>query len=437
MTGFDVNAGFDVNTVRSDFPILSRTAADGSPLIYLDSGATSQRPQQVMDAETAFVLGSNAAVKRGAHQLAEAATDAYEGAREKIAEFIGAASASEVVFTKNATEALNLVAYALGNGDDTTPERLRVGADDEILITEMEHHANLVPWQELARRTGATLRWIPLTDDFQLDLTELDTLLNERTKVVAFTHQSNVTGTINPVDTLVEAAKKVGALTVLDACQSVPHMPVDVQKLDVDFLAFSGHKMLAPTGIGVLWGRYELLKDLPPFLLGGSMIEIVTMERTTYAEPPARFEAGTPPTSQAVALAAACDYLTELGMDNVAAHQARLVERAIAGLNRIDGVRIIGPGLHDASTDRMGTERTGAVAFTIDGLHPHDVGQVLDSQGVLVRVGHHCAWPLHRRYGIHGSTRASFSVYTTEAEVDAFVEAVQKTIDYFNSFRRL
>ncbi|WP_304272112.1 aminotransferase class V-fold PLP-dependent enzyme [Pseudoglutamicibacter cumminsii] len=429
--------GFDVNTVRSDFPILNRTAADGSPLIYFDSGATSQRPQQVMDAETSFVLGSNAAVKRGAHQLAEAATDAYEGAREKIAEFIGAASASEVVFTKNATEALNLVAYALGNGDDTTPKRLRVGADDEILITEMEHHANLVPWQELARRTGATLRWIPLTDDFQLDLTELDTLLNERTKVVAFTHQSNVTGTINPVDTLVEAAKKVGALTVLDACQSVPHMPVDVQKLDVDFLAFSGHKMLAPTGIGVLWGRYELLKDLPPFLLGGSMIEIVTMERTTYAEPPARFEAGTPPTSQAVALAAACDYLTELGMDNVAAHQARLVERAIAGLNRIDGVRIIGPGLHDASTDRMGTERTGAVAFTIDGLHPHDVGQVLDSQGVLVRVGHHCAWPLHRRYGIHGSTRASFSVYTTEAEVDAFVEAVQKTIDYFNSFRRL
>lgn len=427
--------GFDVNTVRSDFPILNRTAADGSPLIYLDSGATSQRPQQVMDAETAFVLGSNAAVKRGAHQLAEAATDAYEDARETIAEFIGAASASEVVFTKNATEALNLVAYALGNGDDTTPERLRVGPGDEILITEMEHHANLVPWQELARRTGATLRWLPLTDDFQLDLTDLDTLLNERTKVVAFTHQSNVTGTINPVDTLVEAAKKVGALTVLDACQSVPHMPVDVQKLDVDFLAFSGHKMLAPTGIGVLWGRYELLKDLPPFLLGGSMIEIVTMEHTTYAEPPARFEAGTPPTSQAVALAAACDYLTELGMDNVAAHQARLVERAIAGLNRIDGVRIIGPGLHDASTDRMGTERTGAVAFTIDGLHPHDVGQVLDSQGVLVRVGHHCAWPLHRRYGIHGSTRASFSVYNTEAEVDAFIEAVQKTIDYFNSFR--
>lgn len=430
MTGFDVNAGFDVNTVRSDFPILSRTAADGSPLIYLDSGATSQRPQQVMDAETSFVLGSNAAVKRGAHQLAEAATDAYEDARETIAKFIGAASASEVVFTKNATEALNLVAYALGNGDDTTPERLRVGPGDEILITEMEHHANLVPWQELARRTGATLRWLPLTDDFQLDLTDLDTLINERTKVVAFTHQSNVTGTINPVAALVEAAKKVGALTVLDACQSVPHMPVDVQQLDVDFLAFSGHKMLAPTGIGVLWGRYKLLKDLPPFMLGGSMIEIVTMEHTTYAEPPARFEAGTPPTSQAVALAAACDYLTELGMDNVAAHQARLVERAIAGLSRIDGVRIIGPGLNSTAT-----ERTGAVAFTIDGLHPHDVGQVLDSQGVLVRVGHHCAWPLHRRYGIHGSTRASFSVYNTEAEVDAFIEAVQKTIDYFNSFR--
>lgn len=432
--------GFDVNTVRSDFPILNRTAADGSPLIYFDSGATSQRPQQVMDAETSFVLGSNAAVKRGAHQLAEAATDAYEDARETIAKFIGAASASEVVFTKNATEALNLVAYALGNGDDTTPERLRVGPGDEILITEMEHHANLVPWQELARRTGATLRWLPLTDDFQLDLTDLDTLINECTKVVAFTHQSNVTGTINPVAALVEAAKKVGALTVLDACQSVPHMPVDVQQLDVDFLAFSGHKMLAPTGIGVLWGRYGLLKDLPPFMLGGSMIEIVTMEHTTYAEPPARFEAGTPPTSQAVALAAACDYLTELGMDNVAAHQARLVERAIAGLSRINGVRIIGPelgstGAERTGIERTGAERTGAVAFTIDGLHPHDVGQVLDSQGVLVRVGHHCAWPLHRRYGIHGSTRSSFSVYNTEADVDALIEAVQKTIDYFNSFR--
>ena len=306
-TGSDVNTGFEVNAVRADFPILNRKAADGSGLIYLDSGATSQRPQQVMDAETDFVLGSNAAVKRGAHQLAEAATNAYEDARETIADFIGAASANEVVFTKNATEALNLVAYALGNGDDSTPPRLRVGPGDEILITEMEHHANLVPWQELARRTGATLRWIPLTDNFQLDLTDLETLLTERTKVLAFTHQSNVTGTINPVAKLVEAAKKVGALTVLDACQSVPHMPVDVQQLDVDFLAFSGHKMLAPTGIGVLWGRYELLKDLPPFMLGGSMIEIVTMEHTTYAEPPARFEAGTPPTAQAVALAAACD----------------------------------------------------------------------------------------------------------------------------------
>ena len=306
-TGSDVNTGFEVNAVRADFPILNRKAADGSGLIYLDSGATSQRPQQVMDAETDFVLGSNAAVKRGAHQLAEAATNAYEDARETIADFIGAASANEVVFTKNATETLNLVAYALGNGDDSTPPRLRVGPGDEILITEMEHHANLVPWQELARRTGATLRWIPLTDNFQLDLTDLETLLTERTKVLAFTHQSNVTGTINPVAKLVEAAKKVGALTVLDACQSVPHMPVDVQQLDVDFLAFSGHKMLAPTGIGVLWGRYELLKDLPPFMLGGSMIEIVTMEHTTYAEPPARFEAGTPPTAQAVALAAACD----------------------------------------------------------------------------------------------------------------------------------
>ena len=296
-----------------------------------------------------------------------------------------------MVFTKNATEALNLVARSLGSGDSSTPEHLRVREGDEILVTEMEHHANLVPWQELARRTGATLRWIPVAEDFTLDLTELGSLVTERTKVIAFTHQSNVLGTLNPVGRLVEAARAVGALTVLDAAQSAPHMPFDVAELGVDLVALSGHKMLGPTGVGVLWGRYELLEQLPPFLTGGSMIELVDMEHSTFAEPPARFEAGTPPISQAVGLAAACDYLDALGMEQIAVHEQALTQRALAGLAGIDGVRIIGPALSP--------ERTGAVSFDVAGRHPHDIGQVLDSLGLEVRVGHHCAWPLHRRFG--------------------------------------
>ncbi|WP_010534694.1 cysteine desulfurase [Brachybacterium squillarum] len=420
--------GYDVEAVRADFPILQRRLDEDTPLIYLDSGATSQRPRQVIDAEVDFLTRDNAAVKRGAHRLAEAATDAYEGARETIARFIGAPSAEELVFTKNATEALNLVAYSLGQGEASTPEHLRVGPGDEILVTEMEHHANLVPWQELARRTGATLRWIPLADDFTLDLTDLDSLLTERTKVLAVSHQSNVLGTLTPIRRLAEAAHAVGALVVLDACQSVPHMPIDLATLGVDFAAFSGHKMLGPTGIGVLWGRAELLAAMPPFLTGGSMIEVVTMEGTTFAEPPARFEAGTPMVSQAVGLAAACDYLGALGMENVAAHERALTTRAIEGLRELPGVRVIGP---DA-----GPDRAGAVAFDLAGRHPHDVGQVLDSRGVEVRVGHHCAWPLHRRYGLHGTTRASFSVYTTEAEVDALVEGMGAVIDFFARFDR-
>lgn len=420
--------GYDVEAVRADFPILQRRLDEDTPLIYLDSGATSQRPRQVIDAEVDFLSRDNAAVKRGAHRLAEAATDAYEGARETIARFIGAPSAEELVFTKNATEALNLVAYSLGQGEASTPEHLRVGPGDEILVTEMEHHANLVPWQELARRTGATLRWIPLADDFTLDLTDLDSLLTERTRVLAVSHQSNVLGTLSPIRTLAEAAHAVGALVVLDACQSVPHMPIDLATLGVDFAAFSGHKMLGPTGIGVLWGRAELLAAMPPFLTGGSMIEVVTMEGTTFAEPPARFEAGTPMVSQAVGLAAACDYLGALGMENVAAHERALTTRAIEGLRELPGVRVIGP---DA-----GPDRAGAVAFDLAGRHPHDVGQVLDSRGVEVRVGHHCAWPLHRRYGLHGTTRASFSVYTTEAEVDALVEGTGAVIDFFARFDR-
>ena len=416
---------FDVEAVRADFPILSRMLDDDTPMIYLDGGATSQRPQQVIDAEVSYLTHDNAAVKRGAHRMAGAATDAYEGARERVAEFLGAPSPDEVVFTRNATEALNLAARSLGDGDASTPERLRVREGDEILVTEMEHHANLVPWQELARRTGATLRWIPVADDFTLDLSDLDSLLTERTKVVAFAHQSNVLGTVAPVARLVEAARAVGALTVLDAAQSAPHMPFDVAALGVDLVALSGHKMLGPTGIGVLWGRYELLAEMPPFLTGGSMIEIVHMERSTFAEPPARFEAGTPPISQAVGLAAACDYLDALGMEQIAAHEQALTLRAIDGLSGIDGVRIIGP----AASPR----RTGAVAFDVAGRHPHDVGQVLDSYGIEVRVGHHCAWPLHRRFGLHGTTRASFSVHTTDAEVDALVDGVARTVEFFGA----
>ncbi|WP_394216940.1 aminotransferase class V-fold PLP-dependent enzyme [Brachybacterium vulturis] len=417
---------FDVEAIRADFPILSRMLDPDTPMIYLDGGATSQRPRPVIDAEVAYLTHDHAAVKRGAHRMAGAATEAYEGARERVADFLGALSPDEVVFTKNATEALNLVAHSLGSGDASTPERLRVREGDEILVTEMEHHANLVPWQELARRTGARLRWIPVAEDFTLDLSDLSSLLTERTKVVAFTHQSNVLGTINPVESLVEAARAVGALTVLDAAQSVPHMPVDLAGLGVDLVALSGHKMLGPTGIGVLWGRYELLEQMPPFLTGGSMIEIVEMDHSTYAEPPARFEAGTPPISQAVGLAAACEYLDALGMDRIAAHEQARTQQALTGLAGIDAVRVIGAP--------ASPQRTGAVAFDVAGRHPHDVGQVLDSLGLQVRVGHHCAWPLHRRFGLHGTTRASFSVHTTEAEVEAFVAGVARTVEFFGSF---
>jgi cysteine desulfurase/selenocysteine lyase len=423
MTGQNV---WDPQAIRADFPILGRRLDGDTEMVYLDTGATSQRPLPVIEAEERFLREDNAAVKRGAHRLAESATEAYEGAREKIAAFVGVGDPNEVVFTKNATEALNLVAYSLGNGGPGVPDHLRVGPGDEILITEMEHHANLVPWQELARRTGATLRWIPLADDFTLDLTDLDTLLNEHTKVLALTHQSNVLGTITPVEQLTRRAHEVGALVVLDACQSVPHMPVDLTALGVDFAAFSGHKMLGPTGIGVLWGRYENLDRMSPFLTGGSMIEVVTMERTTYAEPPARFEAGTPPVSQAVALGAAVDYLTGLGMQSVAAHEQALTDRAIRGLRDVPGVRILGPD--------VGPDRAGAVSFLLEGRHPHDVGQVLDAQGIEVRVGHHCAWPLHRRYGVAGSTRASFGVYTTEEEVDALIEGMAAVKEFFARF---
>lgn len=409
-------AALDVTRIREDFPILGRTVRDGKPLVYLDSGATSQRPVQVLDAEREFLTTCNAAVHRGAHQLAEEATDAYEGARAAIASFVGVDS-DELVFTKNATESLNLVAYVFG--DDRFDKV--VGPGDEIVVTELEHHANLVPWQELARRTGATLRWYGITDDGRIDLDSLE--LTDKVKVVAFTHQSNVTGAISPVAELVRRARAVGAVTVLDACQSVPHLAVDFRSLGVDFAAFSGHKMLGPSGVGVLYGRRELLASMPPFITGGSMIETVTMEVSTYAPPPQRFEAGVPMTSQVVGLGAAVKYLENIGMDAVSAHEHLLVTAALEGLAGIDGVRIVGP------TD--GIDRGSAVSFLVDGIHAHDLGQVLDDDGVAVRVGHHCAWPMHQRFGIAATARASFAVYNTLDEVDALIAGIRRAQDFF------
>jgi len=412
--------------IRGDFPILSRSVRGGRALVYLDSGATSHKPRQVLDAERGFYEEHNSAVHRGAHQLAEEATDAFESARATIAGFIGA-QAKEVVFTKNATEALNLVAYAFSNSaavgamdgvDEDVAARFALDKGDEILITEIKHHANLVPWQELARRSGATLRWIGVTGDGRLDLGDLESKITRRTKVVAFTHVSNVLGTINPVAAIVNRAKAVGALTVLDACQSTPHMAIDVADLGVDFLAFSGHKMFGPMGIGVLWGRYDLLKAMPPFLTGGSMIQTVRMEGTTFTAPPQRFEAGVPVAAQAVGLAAACDYLTSLGMERVTAHEHSLTEALLAGLAKRPWVRVIGPA--------DGHDRSGAVSFVVDGVHPHDIGQILDDAGVAVRTGHHCAAPLHQRMNVTATTRASFAAYNTLTEIDALLTALDR-----------
>lgn len=411
----------DVAGIRADFPILQRVMRGGNQLAYLDSGATSQRPLQVLDAEREFLTTSYGAVHRGAHQLMEESTDAYEAGRADIAAFVGA-DTDELVFTKNATEALNLVSYVLG---DDRFEGHAVGPGDVIVTTELEHHANLIPWQELARRTGATLKWYSVTsegpDAGRIDLDSLD--LDERVKVVAFTHHSNVTGAVAPVAELVSRAKAVGALTVLDACQSVPHQPIDFHALDVDYAAFSGHKMLGPNGIGVLYGRRELLSEMPPFLTGGSMIETVTMEGATYAPAPQRFEAGTPMTSQVVGLAAAARYLSTIGMAEVEAHEAELVAAALEGLSGIDGVRVVGP--------LSLVDRGSPVSFVVDGIHAHDVGQVLDDDAVAVRVGHHCAWPLHRRFGITATARASFAVYNTFDEVERLVAGVRHAVEFF------
>ncbi|WP_099298729.1 cysteine desulfurase [Corynebacterium dentalis] len=414
-----MNTSLDTAEVRKDFPILSRTVRDGRPLVYLDSGATSQRPVQVLDAERDFLITHNAPVHRGAYEIAEEATDAYEDAREDIAAFVGAED-HEIAFTKNATEALNEVAYILG---DPRSGEFTVTAGDEIVISELEHHANLVPWQELAQRTGATLRWYSVTEDGRIDLDSLD--LNENTKVVALTHQSNVTGAVLDVDEAVRRARAVGALFVLDACQSVPHMPVDFHALDVDFAAFSGHKMLGPNGVGVLYGKESILKTLPPFLTGGSMVEKVTMEKTTFTEAPQRFEAGTQMTSQVVGLAAAVRYLRELGMDNVKAHENELTAYALEKITAIEGLRLVGPA--------EAVDRGASISFVVEGIHPHDLGQVLDDRGVCIRVGHHCAWPVHTCMGVQATARASFYIYNTREEVDALAEAIVHAQKFFGT----
>ena len=407
----------DIESIRSQFPVLRRTVRGDKPLVYLDSGATSQRPLPVWKAEEDFVLNKFAPVHRGAYQLAEDATDAYESARDSIAAFVGA-EGDEIAFTKNATEALNEVAFVLG---DARAGDLKVTADDTIVITELEHHANLVPWQELAERTGATLKWYKSTNDGRIDLDSLE--LDESVKVVAFTHQSNVTGAVADVEEIVRRAKAVGALTVLDACQSVPHMPVDFHELDVDFAAFSGHKMCGPSGVGVLYGKAEHLDKLPPFLTGGSMIEVVTMEKTTFAAPPQRFEAGTQMTSQVVGLGAAVKFLSDIGMENIHAHEQDLTAYALEKLNAIDGLSIVGP----TSPENRGA----AISFQVEGIHPHDLGQVLDDHGVSIRVGHHCAWPVHRTMGVQSTARASFYLYNTRDEIDVLAEAIVAAKNFF------
>lgn len=417
----------EVHRIRNDFPILG-TAVNGRPLVYLDSGATSQNPVSVMEAEQEFYEQRNAAVHRGAHSLAVDATDAYEDARAAVARFIGART-NELVWTSNATEGINLVAYAmsnasLGRGGDAA-RRFAVGPGDSIVVTELEHHANLIPWQELAARTGAELRFIPVDDDGALRLDEARRVITSSTRMVAFSHASNVLGTISPVAEIVGLAREVGALTLLDACQSVPHLPVDVKALDVDFLVFSGHKMLGPTGIGALYGRADLLNSMPPFLTGGSMITTVTMQGAEYLPSPNRFEAGTQRISQAVALGAAANYLAETGMERIEAWEATLGRRLVKGLEAIDGVRVLGP--------RADQPRIGLAAFDVDGVHAHDVGQFLDDKGIAVRVGHHCAQPLHRRLGLTATTRASTYLYTTTDEVDAFLAAVAQVRPFFGA----
>lgn len=409
--------------LRGDFPILDVRVGE-SPLSYLDSGATSQKPQCVIDTFTEYFGQRNAAVHRGAHTLAVSATDAFEGGRQSVADLVGGLTDS-VCWTKNATEALGIIALGMdrashGFGSEEA-QRFALGPDDSIVVTEMEHHANLVPWQQLAQSTGAQLRWLPVTDSGELDLSRLESIVDESTKVLAFTHVSNVLGTINPVDVLVARARTVGAFVVLDACQSVPHMPVDFPGLDVDFAAFSAHKALGPTGLGVLWGKQELLNALPPVLTGGSMITTVTMEASEFMDAPQRFEAGTQPVAEVAAFSTALGYLAEVGLERIVDHERELATILLEGIAEIPGIRVLG-----SAENRIGT-----VAFDVEGVHAHDVGQYLDSQGVAVRVGHHCAQPLHRRFGVTASTRASTYLYNNDEDCQRFLTALAEVRPFF------
>ncbi|MEV7694702.1 SufS family cysteine desulfurase [Microbacterium sp. NPDC089189] len=425
MSSPNADTPLDPAALRADFPILSQTIGD-APLVYLDSGATSQKPRAVVDAEVDFLLRANSAVHRGAHTLAAEATELYEDARATVAGFVGA-DEETLVWTAGATASLNLVAYAIGNATagrgGAASAALALRAGDEIVVTEIEHHANLIPWQELAARTGAVLRHIPVHDDGTLDLDAAATLIGERTRVVAFPHVSNVLGIVNPVAELVALARAVGAVTVLDACQSVPNLPVDFAALGVDLAAFSGHKMLGPYGIGGLYGRREILDALPVFLTGGSMVTTVTQDEAEFLPAPQKFEAGTQPVSQTIGLAAAARYLDALGMDAVRDHERAIERRTMAALREIPGVRLLG--------DASGVDRVGIAAFDVAGVHAHDVGQFLDARGIAVRVGHHCAKPLHARFGLTASVRASASVFTTESDVDALIDALGDVRAYF------
>ena len=411
---------FDPLVIRKDFPIFDRTIRDGKRLVYLDSGATSQKPSVVIEAESNFYRNHNAAAHRGAHQLAEEATEALESARTVVADFLGGA-VDEIVFTKHSTEALNLLAYSIGDSPAGNVFHLKAG--DEIVVSEMEHHANLIPWQQLAKRTGAVLKWFEVTLDGRLDLSHIEGVITSRTRIVALTHQSNVLGTINPLAELVKRTHDVGAIFILDACQSVPHMPVNVATLDIDFLVFSGHKSVGPTGVGVLWGRANLLAELPPFLFGGSMIENVTMQDATWAPAPRKFEPGVPNMAQIVGLGTALNYLTNIGMQDIHNHEIAVTKYAISKLQEIEELKIIGP------TDMK--LRGGAVSFTLGEIHPHDLGQFLDNSGIAVRTGHHCAWPLTRKMGVAATTRASFYLYNTLEDIDDLADGVRDAQKYF------
>ena len=411
----------DTNVIRKDFPILGRTVRNGKKLVYLDSAATSQKPLSVLDAERNFYLNHNAAAHRGAHLLAEEATDAFEGARAVVADFISAQS-SEIVFTKSATESINVVSYGFSNHLPKN-DPFYINEQNNIVVTQLEHHANLLPWQQLAKRSGAKLSWLGITKDAQIDISNIESVINEKTKIVAITHQSNVSGAITQLEPIVKRAREVGAIVLLDACQSVPHMAVDVNKLAVDFLTYSGHKAVGPTGVGVLWGRSELLEKMEPMITGGSMIDHATIESATWAKAPKKFEAGVPNMAQAVGLGAALNYLTKIGMGKIHAHEEILVERALTGLQNILGVEIIG--------SKSSRNRGSAISFTIEGVHPHDVGQVLDDMGIAVRTGHHCAWPLMQELKLNATTRASFYLYNTPEEVDVFLDGINQVKKFF------